>query len=82
MAVMGLGILMALLFLYEYERIRRYGGGAREVIVFSVAMGFAAALTFAVILRLPVPNPTHLIEAIFGPAGRWFAPVSLAGPWL
>lgn len=66
--------LMGLLFLYEYPRIRRYGGGKKEVIAFAVFMLLALALGTAMVLRLPVPNPAKAIEAIFKPLGEKVIP--------
>lgn len=62
--------LIGLLLLYEYPRIRRYGGGKKEVIAFAVLMFLGLALGSAMILRLPVPNPIKAIEALFKPLGE------------
>lgn len=74
MTALALFFLLAFLFRYEYQRIRRYGGGARDLIAFSVMMGLASALSIAVALGLPVPNPVHLITAIFGPVAEFILP--------
>lgn len=66
--------LVGLLFRYEYSRIRRYGGGRKEVIAFSVSMFLALALGAAMILHLPVPNPAKVIEAMFKPLGEMVIP--------
>jgi|GEM_PF-503536 len=46
----------------------------RELIAFGVLLLFAVALDIALVLRLPVPNPTRGIEIIFGPLTRLLYP--------
>lgn len=56
-----------LLFWYEYVRIRRYGGGSREIAAFVIGMVVAGGFSLAVLLDLPIPNPTKAIESLFEP---------------
>lgn len=70
MLVAGFLVLVGLLVWYELPRIRRYGGGRREVIAFWVLMGLAVAMGVAIILQLPVPNSAKAIEAMFRPLGE------------
>lgn len=73
-AALALFFVLAFLFQYEYQRIRRYGGGVRDLAAFSVMMGLASALGIAVALDLPVPNPVNWITAIFGPVAELILP--------
>ncbi|BAS27327.1 hypothetical protein [Limnochorda pilosa] len=74
MLIAGFLIASGLIFWYELARIRKYGGGRREVIAFSVGMALAVALGLAMILDLPVPNPIQAIEAVFRPLGERVVP--------
>ncbi len=76
MALLGFAALMGAFFYYEYARIRRYGGGQREQVAFSVVMLLALLFGSAMILGLPIPNPTDLIEAIFHPVAIKLVPPS------
>lgn len=68
-STVGFLALVILLAWYEVPRIRRYGGGRRELAAFCAMMTLAAALGVALSLRLPVPNPARALEAVFRPLG-------------
>lgn len=42
-------------------------GQTRELRAFWVLLTMAFALSLAVVLKWPVPNPTHALEAVFNP---------------
>lgn len=65
--VLGFLALGGLLFWYEVIRIRRHGGGQREVAAFVIGMLVAVAFGLALLLGLPVPNPTKAIQTLFEP---------------
>lgn len=65
--VLGFLALGGLLFCYEVIRIRRHGGGQREVAAFVIGMLVAVAFGLALLLGLPVPNPTKAIQTLFEP---------------
>lgn len=67
MALLGFLLLMGLLSWYEIPRIIRHGGERGEVVAFVSLMLLATGLGSAMILRLPLPNPTDWIEAAFKP---------------
>ncbi len=48
----------------------------RELIAFSGVLLLAVALAVALILRLPVPNPTRGLEILLGPLTRLLYPAS------
>lgn len=70
MRVIGFLLLTAALSWYEVVRIRRYGGGKREMVAYSVLMLLAAAVGVVLILGLPFPNPIRLIDAVLKPLGE------------
>lgn len=43
----------------------------RELIAFSLLLLIGMALSFGQALKLPLPNPTRGIEAVFGPVSRF-----------
>lgn len=56
-----------LLSWWEVTRIRRYGGGTREIVVHVVASALAVGLGVLLILGVPVPNPAQWIVRMFAP---------------
>ncbi|MFW0968003.1 MAG: hypothetical protein ACN4A7_07800 [Thermacetogeniaceae bacterium] len=46
----------------------------RELIVFSCFLLIGVALALAMILNLPIPNPTDAVEYIFSPVVRMLYP--------
>ncbi|HHY40259.1 MAG TPA: hypothetical protein GX502_03325, partial [Syntrophaceticus sp.] len=46
----------------------------RELIVFSCFLLIGVALALAMVLNLPVPNPTDAVEYIFSPVVRMLYP--------
>lgn len=71
--LLALAALMAALAWYEWPRIERFSGDKGEKLAFVTFMVAAFALAAAHILGLPVPNPTEMIETVFGPLNplRW-----------
>lgn len=65
MAALGVLVLFGLLFLYEYSRVRRFDGGAREMAAFLGTMVIACAFAFALALGVDLPAPTQWIDAVF-----------------
>jgi len=61
---------------FEYIRIRRFHGGARELAAFVLMMIVAALYAVAVILDWPVPNPAWIVQETLGGIGEWIAPRS------
>lgn len=39
----------------------------KELAVFSIILGLGMGMSFAAILELPLPNPTHITAVIFEP---------------
>lgn len=69
MELLGFLILVGLLCLYEIPRVRREEG-PRALWAFAVAMALATLFDALLILGVPIPSPTKLIDAIFAPLGR------------
>ena len=61
----------ALLSWWEVVRIRRYGGGTREVAVHVAASALAVLLGVLLILGVPVPNPETWVVRLTAPLTRW-----------
>lgn len=75
---MAWGLLLVLLIgagmvLYEVPKLLRTGM-RRELIAFSALLLVVVCLAGALVLRLPVPNPTRGIELLFGPLCRMLYP--------
>lgn len=70
MALLGLLAILALLYWYEDNRIRRFGGESGERWAFGVAMVLAIAFSYAVLSEVPVPSPTDVIQAWLGGLGQ------------
>ncbi|MGB9793333.1 MAG: hypothetical protein ACPLTR_12295, partial [Thermacetogeniaceae bacterium] len=59
--------------LYEVPKLLK-AGMRQELIAFSALLLVAVCLAGALVLRLPVPNPTQGIEMLFGPLCRMLYP--------
>lgn len=69
--ILGLAAFLAAVAWYEWPRIERFGGGKGEKAAFAFFMVMAFALSAAHVLGLPVPNPTDVLQAVFGPLVPW-----------
>lgn len=69
MAAVGVVFLFGLLFLYEYSRVRRHGGGAREMLAFGGLMLIALAFALALALDVKMP-PAQVLGALLEKPAR------------
>lgn len=72
------GLLLVLLIglgmaLYEVPKLLK-ARMREELVAFSVLLLIAVCLAGALVLKLPVPNPTQGIERLFGPLCRMLYP--------
>lgn len=74
MSLLGLVAVLAYLYWYEVNRIRRFDGKRGEEWAFAVAMLIAAAYACALLLDVPLPNPTTIIQGWLGGIGEWILP--------
>jgi len=74
--LLGLFLVLGLAGYFEYIRIRRYGGGPKELAAFAAMMVVAVGYALAVALNWPVPNPARLIQQVLGPIGERIMPRS------
>ena len=70
MAAVGVVFLFGLLFLYEYSRVRRHGGGAREMLAFGGLMLIALAFALALALDVKMPPPAQRLGALLEKPAR------------
>lgn len=65
--LLAFGVVMALLFWYEWSRIRRHDGDRGEKAAFAVLMVLAWVVGTLDILEVPLPNPTEMVQTLFDP---------------
>lgn len=59
--------------IYEVPRLLKQRM-RRELIAFGILLFTGVALSVALVLDLPVPNPTRVVEVVFGPLSRLIYP--------
>lgn len=67
MIVIGFAIVMAAMFLYEWRRLTLREADKGEKLAFTVLMAVAFALGTAIMLNVPLPQPTKGLETILKP---------------
>ncbi len=70
MQILGLSVIFIVIIGLEAPRLIK-GKMWRELGVFFGLLLLGAGLSFAMVLDIPVPNPTNMMEKMFEPVGMW-----------
>jgi hypothetical protein len=70
MEILGLSAIFVFIIASEAPRLVREKMW-KELGVFFVLLLMGAGLSIAVVLNIPVPNPTNIMERIFDPFTTW-----------
>ncbi|MEL7565596.1 MAG: hypothetical protein AAGU27_12005 [Dehalobacterium sp.] len=70
MQILGLSVIFIIIIGLEAPRLVK-GKMWRELGVFLGLLLLGAGLSYAMVLDIPVPNPTNLMEKMFEPVSMW-----------
>jgi len=70
MQILGLSVVFLVIIGLEAPRLIK-GKMWRELGVFSGLLLLGAGLSYAILLDIPVPNPTNIMEKMFEPVSMW-----------
>jgi len=70
MEILGLSAIFMIIIASEVPRLIREKMW-KELGVFLILLLMGAGLSFAVVLNIPVPNPTNIMERVFEPFTTW-----------